>query len=116
MSKRELEDLRDEDEMDQDDSDDDAAEGKQPKQPRGPRPSSTKAMRAKCFDCCGDMIDGRVDCQIVKCPLYYWQPYRRLTPDLSWQEEGTHLRKNRQELGLTRSTRKKDSGEEGNDA
>lgn len=65
---------------------------------RGPRPGLREACRNKCFDCCGDMIDGRQDCQIVSCALYYWQPYRKLKPDLSWRTEGMHLSKNRAAL------------------
>jgi hypothetical protein len=47
------------------------------------RPSMKRAIYIKCLECIGFM---RVDCRIVKCPLYYWQPYRRKTrePDLSW--------------------------------
>jgi len=68
------------------------------------RPSMRQAMRAQCFICCGDMLDGRIDCEIVTCPIYYWQPYAKLEPDLSWQQTGSHLQKNRKALreGLKR--------------
>ena len=62
------------------------------------KPGFREAMRAKCFDCCGDMIDGRMDCEVVDCALYLWQPYRKLAPDLNWRETGGHLQKNRRAL------------------
>lgn len=77
---------------------------------RGPRPGFREALRNKCFECCGDMVDGRVDCQIVTCALYYWQPYRKMQPDLKWRTKGMHLRKNRNAL------REKTQEQEGNDA
>lgn len=42
-----------------------------------------KAVRYHCVACC--CYDGKMDCEIVTCPLYYWQPYRKLKPDLSWE-------------------------------
>jgi len=51
-----------------------------------------------CFICCGDMVDGRIDCQVTGCPLYTWQPYKKHEVDLRWREEGSHLRKNREAL------------------
>jgi hypothetical protein len=48
------------------------------------KPSRMKAMRAKCRDCMNNHCDGRLDCRIVKCPLYPWMPYRKLEPDLGW--------------------------------
>jgi hypothetical protein len=46
--------------------------------------SRVKAVQAKCLECIGYPADGRVDCQVATCPLYYWQPYRELDPDVSW--------------------------------
>jgi len=34
------------------------------------------AILAKCCECMGYYRDGRVDCQIVACPLYGFMPYR----------------------------------------
>ncbi len=31
---------------------------------------------AKCFECMGGYVDGRVDCRITDCPLYPVMPYR----------------------------------------
>ena len=41
-------------------------------------PSISKAVRAKCAECSSDYADGRVDCEIEGCSLYWWQPYGRL--------------------------------------
>lgn len=53
-------------------------------------------FRAKCFDCCNNFADKPVDkteeekggrgydCQVTECPLYWWQPYRKLTPSYDW--------------------------------
>ena len=49
-----------------------------------PRPSMAKAVRAKCADCMGFFKDGRKDCEVTCCSLYYWQPYRKLEPDTRW--------------------------------
>lgn len=37
--------------------------------------SRSKAMTAKCCDCSGYYIDGRVDCEVKTCPLYPYMPY-----------------------------------------
>lgn len=42
------------------------------------------AALAKCADCMGHWIDGRVDCENRGCSLYSWMPYRRLDPDMEW--------------------------------
>lgn len=42
------------------------------------RPSMVKAIKAKCKDCMCDYVDGRNDCEIEGCSLYYWQPYGKL--------------------------------------
>lgn len=34
-----------------------------------------EAILAKCYDCCGYYLDGKVDCQIPACPLYSFMPY-----------------------------------------
>ncbi len=33
-------------------------------------------LRAKCYDCMGFYIDGKVDCQVKECPLYHYMPYK----------------------------------------
>lgn len=68
-----------------------------------------EAIRCLCFSCCGDMIDGRIDCMITDCPVYYWQPYRGSDPDLRWRKSGSHLQKNRKAL---RDRMKGDGGDE----
>lgn len=44
------------------------------------------AILAKCHDCTGYYADGKVDCEVVKCPLYTYMPYRAQEPDISWTE------------------------------
>lgn len=44
-------------------------------------PSMVKAIRAKCKDCMNDFRDGRHDCEIEKCSLYYWMSYGRLAKE-----------------------------------
>ena len=53
------------------------------------RLSRVNAVKAKCLECIGYPADGRVDCQVTGCPLYYWQPYRELDPDTSWNDAKT---------------------------
>lgn len=36
-----------------------------------------QAIRAKCADCCGYYVDGRMDCEVPTCPLYPFSPYRK---------------------------------------
>jgi hypothetical protein len=35
-----------------------------------------KAILAKCYDCMGCYIDGKIDCKVITCPLYRWMPYK----------------------------------------
>lgn len=44
---------------------------------RSKRPSYAKAVRLKCEDCMSDYVDGRIDCEVVTCSLYYWMPYNK---------------------------------------
>ena len=50
-------------------------------------------FRAKCYRCCNDFFDGRVDCNIRDCSLYYWMPYRKSTPKLDWIFDLPYTRK-----------------------
>jgi hypothetical protein len=36
-----------------------------------------KAILANCYQCMNSYLDGRVDCEIMDCPLYSYMPYRR---------------------------------------
>jgi hypothetical protein len=45
---------------------------------RNDRPSMIQAIKAKCKDCMSDYVDGRLDCEIPDCSLYYWMPYGQL--------------------------------------
>lgn len=42
------------------------------------RPSMIRAIKDKCKDCMCDYVDGRLDCEIPGCSLYYWMPYGQL--------------------------------------
>lgn len=42
----------------------------------GERLTLGQAVAAKCCDCMGYHVDGRVDCRMSGCPLYPWMPYR----------------------------------------
>lgn len=35
-----------------------------------------QAIIATCAECNGFYVDGRRDCEIDRCPLYQWMPYR----------------------------------------
>lgn len=50
------------------------------------KPTRTGAQLAMCHECLGYYQDGKMDCENVRCPHYSWQPYRKLTPDLSWMK------------------------------
>jgi len=42
----------------------------------GKRLTRGQAILAKCADCMGNYVDGRTDCEMPKCPLYTWMPYK----------------------------------------
>jgi len=42
----------------------------------GERLTKNQMCKAKCYDCCGGFVDGRIDCLIPECPLYPQMPYR----------------------------------------
>ncbi len=42
------------------------------------RPSMKKAIMAKCKDCMCNYVDGRLDCGVESCSLYFWMPYGKL--------------------------------------
>ena len=48
------------------------------------KPTRKQAGLAMCHECMGYWADGKVDCETVRCPQYYYQPYRKLEPDLGW--------------------------------
>jgi hypothetical protein len=39
--------------------------------------TARQSIIANCFDCCGQYIDGRCDCENPLCPCYPFMPYRR---------------------------------------
>lgn len=40
--------------------------------------SRTNAILAKCYDCMGGYVDGKLDCIIDECPLYPFMPYKNM--------------------------------------
>lgn len=42
------------------------------------RPSMKRAILAKCKDCMCNYVDGRLDCGVESCSLYFWMPYGKL--------------------------------------
>ena len=43
---------------------------------QGGRLTPLAAILAKCSDCTCDYADGREDCAMPRCPLYFFMPYR----------------------------------------
>jgi hypothetical protein len=41
----------------------------------GKRLSCKQAILAKCYECTCGYVDGRIDCQVPKCPLYAFMPF-----------------------------------------
>ena len=35
-----------------------------------------RAIEAKCAECMAEHADGKFDCEMPKCPLYKWMPYK----------------------------------------
>jgi hypothetical protein len=56
-----------------------------PAKPTANRPPTVKAIKAKCKECTNGYVDGRHDCGIPTCSLYYFMPYRTLVPE--WKPE-----------------------------
>jgi len=42
---------------------------------KGNRLSASQAIKAKCYECCGGFDDGKVDCELISCPLHPYMPY-----------------------------------------
>jgi hypothetical protein len=47
---------------------------------KGERLTQREAILAKCCDCMGHHVDGRLDCRMPYCALYPWMPYRDEKP------------------------------------
>jgi len=64
-----------------------------------------QAIRAKCYECMGFYVDGLTNCQIERCPLYPFMPYRhdektdRSLTDLDLAPGGT-VRSPREKEGM----------------
>jgi len=35
-----------------------------------------QALKAKCYDCMGGYPEGAMDCELFRCPLYHYMPYK----------------------------------------
>jgi hypothetical protein len=44
---------------------------------KGEKLSWKQSALGKCYDCMCGYIDGKIDCQVEKCPLYWFMPYRQ---------------------------------------
>jgi hypothetical protein len=42
----------------------------------GQKLTQRRMILAKCYDCMGGFIDGKMDCRVSRCPLYPLMPYR----------------------------------------
>lgn len=42
--------------------------------------SRKRAIELKCWDCQGEYLDGKEDCEVTSCPLYAFMPYREKEP------------------------------------
>ena len=47
----------------------------------GKKLSRAEAMKAKCYGCMNNYIDGKMDCLVEDCELYQYMPYRRKDED-----------------------------------
>jgi hypothetical protein len=47
----------------------------------GGRLTKRQAILAKCADCMGNYVDGRIDCEMPECPLYPFSPYGSFKSD-----------------------------------
>jgi hypothetical protein len=45
---------------------------------KGEKLTYREALLAKCAECCGGYVDGRIDCKIKHCPTYQSMPYKGL--------------------------------------
>ncbi len=43
---------------------------------KGEHLTQRQAILAKCCDCTGYHVDGRLDCRVAACALYPWMPFR----------------------------------------
>lgn len=59
------------------------------------RPSAIKAIREKCLDCICSGTEGRIDCEIEDCSLYFWMPYGQLKKERKLQKANQKNEKNK---------------------
>lgn len=50
------------------------------------KPTRAMAILAQCHQCLAHYQDGKDDCENVTCSLYYFMPYRKKDPDLTWMQ------------------------------
>lgn len=66
---------------------------------------TTSHYRAKCYSCCGDFHDGRADCEIQDCSIYYWMPYRDKKPTFDWIFDLNYTMRHKQAIVVEGCTR-----------
>lgn len=59
------------------------------------RPSAMNPIREKCLDCICFSTEGRIDCEIEDCSLYFWQPFGRLKKERKLQKANQKNEKNK---------------------
>ena len=69
--------------------------------------SRAKAMAHKCHQCMGEYVDGKVDCEIVTCPIYAWMPYRKRKPSLDWENRTPYAVGKRGAKAMSDETKRK---------
>lgn len=64
---------------------------------QGRRLTMQQAINAHCYDCVGFYADGKVDCQMTKCPLHNFMPYneKRAKRTTSRTASDAHMEKMR---------------------
>lgn len=50
------------------------------------KPSRKECMDEQCSACLAHWVDGKVDCENVRCSMYYYMPYRKLEPEYEWRK------------------------------
>ena len=60
--------------------------GADPDMEQKTKPTRKECIEFFCHECVGRYIDGKIDCENPKCPLYYYMPYKKTSPDYWWRD------------------------------
>jgi hypothetical protein len=55
---------------------------------KGVKLTFKQSILAKCYECMGFYLDGKVNCGIPECPLYPVMPYRKTSTALETPKNG----------------------------